>query len=305
MDTPLVSIIIASYNRENYLQAAIKSALDQTYPAIELIVIDDCSSFNVASCVTSLSENITLLKNEENRGLSASQNKALRIVRGQYVGMLNDDDLYAPTKIEKQIQLFQKNPQLDIVYTDFCFINEEGAKYPTSRGRQQKLNTKRSMPNTLHALLMGNFIDAISPLVKRSCYKEAGEFDESLRNLEDWDIWLRMAAHGFKFHFLNEQLVSIRKHSHNKSSIPSKDRRARIKVLAKAFNNIHGADKQQLRKKAFATVFLDYANAVYKMENYHSYAKYMSWALKLDPSGRTGKIMRRIIKSCLFSRLSA
>jgi len=161
-------------------------------------------------------------------------------------------------------------------------------------------------------LLRGNFIDAISPLVRKRCYETIGDYDERLKNLEDWDMWIRMVGAGFKFYYLDKPTIYFCKHEDNKSKITQRIlMRRRIQVLSKAFIKgpsplIKRSDEWKLiRRRAYANVFIDYASAVYRSCNYGDYVKYMEWGLKLDLSRATVKIIRRFIKSYFMTMVSS
>jgi len=310
MNHPLVTVILAVYNRTNYLSEAIESVLGQTYSNIELIVVDDGSTIDLSGVLDQYKDKITLITHDNNRGLSAAINTGLRQASGEFIDILSDDDGYFPRKIERQLKIFQQSPEIDIVHTDYRQL-KDGQLVGHSRKKQIDLNRKRSDNNLYYTLLRGNFIDAISPLVRKKCYDVIGGNDERLKNLEDWDMWIRMVAGGFKFYYLDEPTVYFRKHDDNKSKDPLRNMHQRFRVLYNAFvKELSPLSKDSkewktVRRKAYANVFIDYASSIYRSDNYGDYVKYMGWGLKLDLSRATAKIIRRFIKSYFMTMVSS
>ena len=110
MVSGLVSIIMPSWNTENYIAKSIQSVIDQTYKNWELIIVDDCSSDHTDEIVASFQdERIIYLKNEQNRGAALTRNKALREAQGEWIAFLDSDDLWEPQKLEYQIRFMKKN----------------------------------------------------------------------------------------------------------------------------------------------------------------------------------------------------
>ncbi len=106
---PTVSVIIPTYNRANLVSRAIKSVLNQTYQDFEIIVVDDCSEDNTEEIVKSFNDSrIRYIKHKKNKGGSAARNTGIKRARGKYIAFLDDDDEWLPSKLEKQIMLFEK-----------------------------------------------------------------------------------------------------------------------------------------------------------------------------------------------------
>ena len=301
MNKPLVSVILAAYNRTQFLAEAIESVLNQSYPNIELIVVDDGSSVDLSKVLRDYSDRISLIRHFENRGLAAAINTGLQKAGGEFIDILSDDDGYAPDKIEKQMDVFEHHPEIDIVYTDYKWLLPDGKFTGHSAKKIAQLQVKRQASDVYAALLSGNFIDAISPLVRRRCYEVAGNYNERLKNLEDWEMWLRLSAAGFTFYYLDEPLIYIRRHQDRKSLDPVRNKHQRLRVLYHVTAGKRGHVKldTKMRTRAYANVFFDYAYAVYKQKDYSGYCHYMWWALRLHPKRATFKAIRRLLKSIL------
>ncbi|MBD3421476.1 MAG: glycosyltransferase [Chitinivibrionales bacterium] len=300
----LVSIIVPTYNREAWLKEAVESLVHQTYSPLEIIVVDDCSRVEATRTLAEFGKEVHIIRNTRNLGQSASINRGLREARGEFAGILNDDDVYCAHKIARQMEIFAQHPEVDLVYADFDLITPDKGTCKYSPGKRRKLMRGRLAPETFAALLKGNFIDAITPLARKKCFDVCNGFDEKLGSVEDWDMWLRMSGAGFRFYYLDEVLVLGRIHTGRKSRNPFRDKRGRLRVLFKAFASPAGTKNRHIRKHAYATVFYDFANAIYKRNITRRCAQCYALALRLDPGRMTTKILRRMISSCLRYRFS-
>lgn len=216
-----IDVIIPVYNQEKFIEETIRSVMAQTYPAIEIIVVDDGSTDQTAKVVSDLIAKVLdrsiRLVSKKNGGVGSARNFGLKNSSNPYVAFLDGDDLWDSKKLEKQLQVFEqsKDGKLGVVYCDNKYINESGN--PFGSGRDYRLDpTLRG--NILHRLIIGNQVasSASGVLVKRGCFEKLGDFDEKLTSSEDWDMWLRI-ANEYHYDFVNEALVSIRRHSSNMS----------------------------------------------------------------------------------------
>ncbi|HZT44223.1 MAG TPA: glycosyltransferase [Chthonomonadaceae bacterium] len=197
----LVSIIIPCYNQGPLLAEAIESALAQTYPQIEVIVVDDGSTDNTSLIARRYRDRIHYLY-QPNAGLSAARNAGLAIARGVYVNFLDSDDRLLPDKIAQQVPLLDEDPALGLVYCRHFLTDAQGIRRPA-----EALEAHRG--EVYHALRRGNFLAVHTALVRRACVEEAGGFDPKLRSLEDWNLWLRIARR-YRFDFVDAPLVEYR-----------------------------------------------------------------------------------------------
>ncbi len=126
----LVTVIMPAYNSSLYIETAIRSVMNQTYPHWKLLVIDDGSSDDTCSIVSKLvaeDDRITLLRNEENVGVATTRNKGFALCEGAWVALLDSDDWWHPEKLEKQLHL-AKETGADIVYCSYGIVNEHGQR---------------------------------------------------------------------------------------------------------------------------------------------------------------------------------
>ena len=193
----LVSVIIAAYNAAPYIEETLASAQAQTWRNLEIIVVDDGSTDDTMGLVARLAardERIRLLR-QRNRGVAAARNRAMAVARGEYFAPLDADDLWAPTKLERQIQrLEDTGSETGLVYCGWIWLDAEGRYLDRSPTWQVE---GRALEKLTEINFVGN---ASIPLFRRSCYERHGGYDSRLRDLaaqgcEDWDLLLRIAEH--------------------------------------------------------------------------------------------------------------
>lgn len=177
---PKVSVVIPTYNYAQYIKEAIDSVLAQTYKDYEIIVVDDGSTDDTKGTVSQYGPEIEYIR-QENQGPSAAKNTGIRNSKGEYIGILDSDDLWLPSKLEKQIKVFEANSGLGLVYSDGFVFGEEPAWDDFSFGGNMNFYRGRIFDK----LLLGNFIPCCSTLIKRGCFDKVGLFDIKLSACED------------------------------------------------------------------------------------------------------------------------
>jgi len=201
----LVSIIIPTYNRSHFVTEAIDSVLCQTYPSVELIVVNDGSTDDTETKLLPYRNNITYIK-KENGGVSSAVNAGLQIARGKYIARLDDDDLFMPDRIEKALEIFQKNPDVGLV-TSGCFITD-------SVGRTLVVRDAPDFSD--YGPFLGSLIgySLLQPtvMVRRECHDKLGFYKETLG--EDCEMFLRILLH-WKAGVVHEPLAKYRRHPGN------------------------------------------------------------------------------------------
>ncbi|MBA3725910.1 MAG: glycosyltransferase [Armatimonadetes bacterium] len=239
-DRPLVSVLFTSYKHETYLRECLDSALNQTYENVEVIVVDDNSPDSSPEILRSYGERVRLVQNEQNRGTYGVLNQALELARGKYAAVLNSDDAWLPKKIELQVALMESDPAMAFCHTFGDFIDEDGN---VIGGKPMGFEFPRTPTGDLLPLFIErNHAIASSVMMRADMARMAGGFDESFRNIGDWDMWLRLAAKG-TVGFVDEKLTFYRVHSHNtiyrfQTSL-SEDIRIRLGVLERRRELLH------------------------------------------------------------------
>jgi glycosyltransferase involved in cell wall biosynthesis len=186
LSDPILSIVIPVYNIERYVAAAIASALAQTLREIEVVVIDDGSTDATASVAETFKDPRVRIERKSNGGLSSARNAGIAIARGRYIGFLDGDDMWRPAKAERQIAVMEADPTIGLTYSYSAYVEEDGT--PTGRILFSTL-TRPSIEQMVRRNHVGN---GSTPIVRASCFRTAGVFDESLRICGDWEMWVRL-----------------------------------------------------------------------------------------------------------------
>lgn len=224
---PLVSIVIPTYNHEQYLARAIKSVLKQTHKNAEIIICDDGSSDNTKEVIKKFKHHKKIrYYYQSNQGLASTRNLGIKKAKGEFIAFLDSDDYWLPKKIEKQLKIFTKNKQIGLVYCFHYWVSEAGK----ITGKKKK----NYRGDIWQDLLQGNLIvgSGSAAVVKKECFDKIGLFDESLKSCEDWDMWLRIAR-VYQIDLTPELLVKITQHPHKIKQQKWSLARGRFKVIKK------------------------------------------------------------------------
>ncbi|HVJ42135.1 MAG TPA: glycosyltransferase family 2 protein [Dongiaceae bacterium] len=206
---PALSIIIPSYNVAPYIEAAILSALDQTFTDLEVIVVNDGSTDETPAVIARVAADRAdprlRIINRVNGGLSAARNTGIAAARGDFIGFLDSDDIWHPTKAQKQMTRMLADPTIGIGFSYSAYIEEGGE--PTGGF----LFAKKMEP-TLHDMIRRNHIgNGSTPIVRRECFDRAGVFREELKSCEDYEMWCRILwSTDFRAEAIGEPLTSYR-----------------------------------------------------------------------------------------------
>ena len=208
--SPHVSVIIPTLNNRTYLLETIQSALEQTYAALEIIVIDDGSVVPLADTLRNMPHQVRIIRNETRQGISAARNKGVSIAKGDLVAMLDDDDLWLPSYLEKAVEAFRGNPRPGMVASLMTDIDGKGniismqeRKGPTGY-------------NSLSDIFHYSWPRPSAVVIDKECYKAIGGFDADIRGYEDADFYFRFAEE-FSCYLIAEPLVRYRIHDGNMS----------------------------------------------------------------------------------------
>ncbi|MGE0815647.1 MAG: glycosyltransferase family 2 protein [Vicinamibacterales bacterium] len=232
MSVPRVSVVIAAYNADQFIEATCRSAMRQTFQAMEIVVVDDGSTDDTARIVQALSAEdprIRLLR-QPNQGVAAARNLAIAESSGEYVAPLDADDLWDPTKIERQVAaLDAAAPDAAMAYCWWAWIDVAGRVLDRSPRWQVE-------GRVLDRLVEVNFTGSASvPLFRRDALEAAGGYDPVLRDngcqgCEDWDVALRVAA-AHPVVVVPATLVAYRRRDDSMSSACDTMWRSRLAVM--------------------------------------------------------------------------
>lgn len=204
--SPTISIIMGIYNCADTLGEAIESIINQTYIDWELIMCDDGSQDNTLEVARYYMlqdpKRIRIIKNPMNMGLNKTLNKCLAEARGQYIARMDGDDVCDPTRLEKELKVLSEHIEFAIVSSDMLFFDE--------RGVWGKTNVLE-LPQPKDFLLGTRFCHAAC-MVRKSAYDAVGGYtvSENLLRVEDYHLWCKMYAHGFRGINIKEPLYQMR-----------------------------------------------------------------------------------------------
>ena len=223
-----VSVIIPTYNRVPYLGDAIRSVLAQGMDDVEIIVVDDGSTDDTEELVRGFGAGVIYLPVAHRGQPAATRNRGLQAARGDFIALLDSDDLLLPGKLAVQCPALAAHPDAAFVYSNGYFFTDDPAA-PTGRVLD---GLPTPSGDGFADLLRGNFLFPAVTLIRRSCLDAVGGFDEALPLVEDYDLWLRLAAR-FPIYYVPADAAAIRRHADNLSKNPGTIRMAVLQVLDK------------------------------------------------------------------------
>jgi len=195
-----VSVVIPCYNGEKFIYGAIESVLNQSYQNFEIIIVDDGSTDNSKSVIQPFlrDQRIRLVEHGQNKGIPAARNTGIKASKGRFVAFLDQDDLWLPEKLDKQIAIFEKGSgNVGLVFSKMVIVLITGRlnkRYLSAQVAPSRIN-QLSKQEVLKALFMNNFVPMITTMVRRECMDTVGLFDERIRGgADDYDFCLRLAT---------------------------------------------------------------------------------------------------------------
>jgi glycosyltransferase involved in cell wall biosynthesis len=220
-DKPIISIIMASYNHADFINAAIESVRQQDYEHWELLIADDASTDNTLQILESYKNDsrIKIFSFKINRQ-HHMRNFAAEHARGDYIAFLNSDDVFLPGKLRKQAEFLNNNGQLSAVFTHVGCVDEKNKRIEHHPLEKIFAVDNRSRHEWLqHFFTSGNCLCISSALIRRNCFENTGKFNPLLIQISDLDLWIRTCLQG-DIHIIPEMLTSMRilRHSKNLSA---------------------------------------------------------------------------------------
>jgi len=232
---PKVSVIIPAYNAMEFLPETLRSVLEQTFSDFEIVIVNDGSLDGIEQWVCALKDSRISLISTINRGAAAARNTGIEKSCGEYIAFLDADDLWAVTKLERQVECLDRRATVGLVYAWVEIVDRFGK----STG---KLLSPNFEGEVLDRILRENFVICGStPLVRRTCFENVGQFVSGLEPAEDWELWIRIATQ-YQFAVIKEPLVSYRQHAGNSSKGYEKMSDMSGVVIERAFQNLSSKD---------------------------------------------------------------
>jgi len=222
-----ISVIIPTYNTANLVGEAIESVYNSTYKNFEIIVVDDGSTDNTKQVIEQLKQKFEFSYiHQQNIGLAGARNTGIEKATGDFLVFLDSDDVVLPKKFQMQLDYFSSNKNQDAVYSySDCFVEDNlddrfNIGLPIFEGK------------VLSNLLFGNFMHVNSLMVRTSKVREVGLFNINYKELEDWDLWIRMSLKGSEFYCVKEVLSLVRVRKGSMTNNQNKMNKAMDKVLS-------------------------------------------------------------------------
>lgn len=200
---PKVSVIMGAYNEEKFLNEAVDSILNQTFGDFEFIIVNDGSTDRTQAILDSYHDpRMMIIINDENLGRSEARNKAISMAKGEYIAIMDADDISLPERLEREVKFLDNHDNIAAVGTYFFNINEKGGiagitKFLTENDDMEK------------GLMRGNIIENSTVMLRKSCFDYVGGYREEFEGAEDYDLFLRLSEH-FKLANLKEPLFKRR-----------------------------------------------------------------------------------------------
>lgn len=292
---PKVTVIIATYNAIAYLPNTVDSVIQQTFTDFEVLIVDDGSTDETVEWVSKLVDPRVRLISQANQGVAVARNQGIANAQGEYVAFLDADDLWEPTKLEKQVKCLEENPQVGLVNTSIVNIDEQGKPLGA-------VNAPDVEGNVLNYIVEENLILCGSaPMVRSSCLEAVQGFDQKLMSAEDWDLWIRLAAR-YDFAVIKEPLVLYRQHLNSKSNNIERHLKHRLKVIDKTFETV-AINLQPFKNRALGRAYLSVAWKSLVQKDYKTSTMYRQKALSYYPQLRFGENYIRLTAMTIAKQL--
>lgn len=270
---PLVSVIIPNYNYARYVRGAVESVLAQTYPNIEVIVVDDGSKDGSIAILGELADRITIVR-QRNSGVSAARNNGFAHSRGEYIAFLDADDLWLPSKVDKQFERFSQFDGAGLVHVGVEEIDADGNSISTNLYGLEG-NVSEDFLFFERAVVLGG---GSGVMVPRAVFEAVGGFDEQLSTSADWDLYFRISSR-WPIAFVGAPLLRYRIHNsnmHSNVSLMEKD-------MLHAYGKAHFRNKA-MRRKAYGSLNRTLAGSYFVAGKYTDFLRVAAKCIWNRPS---------------------
>lgn len=277
MGVPLVSVIIPAYNAARTLEATVKSVLAQTMQDFEIIIVDDGSKDDSLSVARSFSDSRIQVIAQPNGGAAAARNSGIKAATGEYVALLDADDLWLPRKLEIQLAALEEHPEVQAVQSGAYFVNNQLAVLSV----HPCTNTGNSFVETLRFQNLPAFLSAL--MVRRQSLIEVGMFDAELEILEEWDMAIKMSRYcGMRS--VVEPLVLYRVHPGNRHRNVDIHIKPGLTVLQRLYADTSlPVNIFLMRQEVYGTFYRTLAGGYFNNKQYRQFIKWALRTLNTDP----------------------
>lgn len=255
---PLVSIVVPSYNHARYIAKAVNSVLAQTFGDFELLISDDASTDNSWEVISSFSDHrIRTFRQEQNLGPVGNLVFLIKEARGKYIALLNSDDAWYPEKLGKQVAVMEAQPQLGACFTWADLVDAQGREIS---GPEAIWNDVFRQPNRTqgewlrHFFVKGNCLCHPSILVRKEIYDTLGFYNPGLKQLPDFEMWIRLVKH-YPIHIIQENLVAHLRDGNNTSAVSPENSARNLTELVEIFGSFFDGVPDEIFVQGFAGDF--------------------------------------------------
>lgn len=277
---PKVSIIIATYNRSYFICNAINSVLGQTFKDFELIVVDDGSTDDTKQVLTRYGSLINYLY-QDNKGRAQARNAGIKLAKGEYIAFLDDDDMWLPYKLQKQVEFLDAHPEIGLIHTFIDIIDEHGNLLKETTKKHLRLYKKAMRIGYIYEGMSKQCIMFLSTVMLRKDYLDkVGFFDSRIPAFEDWDFYLRFSLK-YQIATIPEPLVKYRIHQAQTDS--GEFNYGRISTALKHLNMLESYDIPSARNQIRHNFYMHLANAYYIDMQLAMFRSYCLKTLSLNP----------------------
>jgi glycosyltransferase involved in cell wall biosynthesis len=256
-----VSAIIPTHNHARFVGRAVGSALGQSWPAVEVIVVDDGSTDGTGQVLAAFEGRIVVIR-QPNRGLSPARNAGARAASGDLLAFLDADDEWYPTKLERQVARFERNPGVGLVHCGVEEVDGQGRRLKTCLDGMDGWVSREMLLFRRGVILGGGSASVVS----RRAFADVGGFDESLSTSADWDFYYRLARR-WEVDFVPEVLVRYRVHGSNMHMNIHAMERDMLRAYAKVFSE-DDPDLQGLRRVAYGRLHAVLAGSFFRARRF-------------------------------------
>ena len=269
-----ISVIIPAYNHARYLAEAIDSVLAQTYAPLEIIVVDDGSTDDTPAVAASYGDRIRYIR-QENAGVGAARNRGIAVARGEYLALLDSDDIWLPEKLEREIALFDADPQLGFVHCGVEKFDESGQTSISMTGAEGWIATDLLRLDREVIAALGS-----CPIVPKRVAEEVGGYDARLPPSEDWDFCYRVALR-YRAGFVPMVLVRYRLHGGGIHLNVTRMEQGMMTALAKAFASDDPAVQSE-RRSTYGRMHRILAGCYFQKRDPRRFLRHMFKSLRYD-----------------------
>lgn len=298
---PKVSVIIPVYNGAKNLKETIESILNQTFKDFEVIVIDDCSTDNSREIVTKyFGSKVKLIVHQKNMGGPApTKNTGINEAKGEYLAFTDHDDIWFPTKLEKQIAVLEEDKEAVANFTNGYILNNDTGENIAQRWG--KINEKPERKETLEKLLNQNFIlSTTSALIRKSVIAKIGGFDDKMKLADDYEMWLRLANTG-RLTFIFEPLFQWRYHLTSLSHNEEKHLTDLIYIYEKFRKSVKDKEYDDIIQRKLSGYYKRLGNYYLANKKYEQAKASYNLSLENEKNQRLLKIILVLFMICPFA----